>query len=160
MNIIFLDVDGVINSMRSLKEAYEKDHKPHSGVNYPFDKKCLKYLRFLVKETNSRIVITSSWRLLEDHLIKLLDTLEKYGLDKYVMESTPRLGSREEEIKEYLNICRFDASFVILDNEPMEELGAYAVKTDQETGLTEEDVKKAIKILLKQNQVKEFSCHR
>ena len=62
MNIIFLDIDGVLNSHRKLIEVYKKTHKPHSGYNYPFDEICLNNLKDLFEKTNSKIVITSSWR--------------------------------------------------------------------------------------------------
>ena len=37
MNVIFLDVDGVLNSINKLIEIYNKTHKSHSGYIYPFD---------------------------------------------------------------------------------------------------------------------------
>lgn len=37
MNIIFLDIDGVLNSINKLVETYNRTHKPHSGYSYPFE---------------------------------------------------------------------------------------------------------------------------
>ena len=45
MNIIFLDVDGVLNSRIKLIELYKKTGKPHSGTNFPFDETCLENLK-------------------------------------------------------------------------------------------------------------------
>lgn len=157
MNIVFLDVDGVLNSRNALIDAYLKEGKPHSCNNYPFDKQCLKNLRFLIRETNSKIVLTTKWRLEEDSLIKLFETLKKYDLDQHIIDSTPKLGEHEEEIKTYLSICKYNPSFVILDDSPMGELGMYAVQTDSEVGLTKDDVKKAIRILLSQKCQKEIT---
>lgn len=47
MNIIFLDVDGVLNSVNKLIETYKRTHKPHSGYSYPFDEVCLENLQLL-----------------------------------------------------------------------------------------------------------------
>ena len=66
MNLIFLDVDGVINSIKHLIEVYNETHKPHSGYSYPFDPNCLENLKRLVSETNSSLVISSTWRHSEE----------------------------------------------------------------------------------------------
>ena len=39
MNIIFLDVDGVLNSTSHLKVMCEKNKRPYSGYDYPFDER-------------------------------------------------------------------------------------------------------------------------
>lgn len=70
MNLIFLDIDGVLNSHRKLKEVYNRTKKPHSLYNYPFDEICLSNLKLLVETTNSKIVITSSWRKDEEGIKK------------------------------------------------------------------------------------------
>lgn len=62
MNIIFLDVDHVLNSLNKLIEVYKKTGRPHSGYAYPFDEKCLRNLKLIVQETDAKIVITSTWR--------------------------------------------------------------------------------------------------
>ena len=62
MNAIFLDVDGVLNSINKLKEVYNKTKKAHSGYNYPFDENALENLKEIVIKTNSKIIITSTWR--------------------------------------------------------------------------------------------------
>ena len=61
MNIIFCDVDGVLNSFNHLVEVYYLTGVPHSNFDYPFDDKCLNNLKLLVDD-NTRIVITSKWR--------------------------------------------------------------------------------------------------
>jgi hypothetical protein len=76
MNIIFLDIDGVLNSHRKLKEVYERTHKPHSGYNYPFDEICLSNLKVLVELTNSKLVITSSWRKDKKGIYKIIEALK------------------------------------------------------------------------------------
>ena len=103
MNIIFLDVDGVLNSINKLVEVYNKTKKSHSGYAYPFDETCLINLQRLVKETNSKLVVTSTWRRDEEGRQILLNVLRDYELDKEVIGYTPILGKkRGVEIKNYL----------------------------------------------------------
>ena len=147
MNIIFLDVDGVLNSINKLIEIYQITHKSHSGYSYPFDEKCLKNLQLLVKETNSKLVITSTWRKDKEGIKKLLSVLKEYDLDKEVIGFTPILnGRREIEINAYLNASRNISNFIILDNDyDMGMFLPYLVKTDSQVGLTIENVEEGIK---------------
>ena len=151
MNLIFLDVDGVINSVNNLIRVYNETHKPHSGYLYPFDSNCLENLKKLVIETNSSLVISSTWRLSTKGRNKLLQELKKYDLDKLVIGYTPFLGSsRGNEIKEFLSNfeCTFTPNFIILDDDSdMDDLLPFLVKTNRQVGLTKENVQQAIKKL-------------
>ncbi len=153
MNIIFLDVDGVINSVNNLIKVYNETHKSHSGYSYPFDSNCLENLKELVTETKSNLVISSTWRHSQKGMEKLLKVLSEYNLDKLVIGCTPVLGlSRGAEIKKYLSESKFDdiINFVILDDDrDMEDLLPYLVHTDKQVGLTKENVQQAIKKLTK-----------
>lgn len=155
MNIIFLDVDGVINSVNNLIKVYNETHKSHSAYNYPFDPNCLENLKELVIETNSSLVISSTWRHSKKGMKKLLEALNKYDLDKLVIGCTPSLGlSRGAEIKKYLSESIFseDINFVILDDDSdMEDLLPYLVHTNRQDGLTKENVQHAIKKLTRIN---------
>lgn len=149
MNIIFLDVDYVLNSTRKLKEVYNETGKPHSGYSYPFDERCMENLKRIVFETDSNIVITSVWRKTEEGRSVLLTELNKYGLDKYILGWTPVLNTkRGKEISSFLSGLKDSVKFVILDdNSDMGEYGPFLVKTDGKVGLTEENVKEAIEKL-------------
>lgn len=155
MNIIFLDVDGVINSVDNLIKVYHQTHKSHSLYNYPFDPNCLENLKELVVETKSSLVISSTWRHSEKGMEKLLEALNEYDLDKLVIGCTPVLGlSRGAEIKKYLSDSKFDdgIKFVILDDDrDMEDLLPYLVHTNRQVGLTKENVQQAIKKLTRSN---------
>lgn len=150
MNVIFLDVDYVLNSIRKLKEVYEMTGKPHSGKDFPFDETCMKNLKYIVEQTNASIVVTSNWRKYEDHKERLLEELEKYNLSSKVIGYTPDFGNRVLEIKEYLEILGENINFIILDDYAyMEDLVDYLVSTNAYTGLTEEDAQIAVKKLNK-----------
>ena len=146
MNIIFLDIDGVLNSHRKLKEVYEQTHTPHSGYNYPFDETCLQNLKYLVEQTNSKLVITSTWRKDKVGRQKIIEVLKAYELDKHILGYTPILNkSRGKEIKDYISRLSRQLNFIILDDDTdMEDLIDYLIKTNIQVGLTKDDVEKAI----------------
>lgn len=146
MNIIFLDVDGVLNSVGNLISTYNETHKPYSGHDYPFDVKCLTNLQKLVLLTKSKIVITSSWRKDGEGRKKLLNILREYNLDKEVIGYTPVLkSSRGLEIKSYLESLDMQPNFVIIDDDSdVDELIGFLIQTNIQTGLTEQNVLEAI----------------
>lgn len=147
MNIIFLDIDGVLNSHRKLKEVYEKTHKPHSGYNYPFDEICLNNLKRLVELTNSKLVITSTWRKDKEGRDKIIEALKDYQLDQSIIGYTPILNQpRGVEIQAYLSKLEHQPNFIILDDDTdMESLIDYLIKTNISVGLTKENVEEGIK---------------
>lgn len=151
MNIIFLDIDGVLNSHRKLIEVYNKTHKPHSGYNYPFDEICLNNLKRLVEVTNSKLVITSTWRKDKKGRDTLIKALKEYQLDQSIIGYTPILHQpRGIEIQAYLSTLEQQANFIILDDDTdMETLVNYLVKTNIKVGLTKENVEEGIKKLSK-----------
>ena len=148
MNIIFLDVDGVLNSKEKLIKVYNETHTAHSGYSYPFDENCLNNLQILINKTESKLVIISSWRKSKEGKRNLVKVLEEYKLDKEVIGYTPILNSpRSIEIKAYLNNCNLQRpNFIILDDESSDlgDLISYLVKTDSEVGLTSKNVEEAV----------------
>lgn len=139
MRVIFLDVDGVLNSLRDRFST-------ELVSEYHFD-----FLKELVDATDAKIVLSSSWRIgfnaMSQPEKNLLAKLESWGLEIY--DFTPIMtGSRGDEIREWLAINPVD-SFVILDDESdMEEFReTNLVQTNMNVGLQESDVLKAIKIL-------------
>ncbi len=148
MNIIFLDVDGVLNSQNKLIELYNKTHKSHSGMNFPFDENCFENLKILVEETNSKIVITSTWRKYQEKIKLLNSILDKYNLKQEVIGYIPILNQkREYEIKEYIKSNNVENFVIIDDIKDMNDLNEYLVITTYKTGLTKENVEQAEKIL-------------
>jgi hypothetical protein len=157
MNIIFLDVDGVINSQDNLRFVYAQTHRQMSGCNYPFDKRCLEHLKEIVEATDAYIVITSVWRRDPKHLKILIQKLEEFDLASRVIGLTPVLNkTRGEEIKAFLSTFSTPVNYVILDDDnDVQELEEHLVKTQCKTGLTSKETEIAIKKLVpnyKKNQ--------
>ena len=137
MKIIFLDVDGVLNSVQDrFSWTIESD-------------KHLILLACIVRRTDAKIVVSSSWRN-----CSLLDTLKKrlndFSMSVFGITGYNKNGIRGLEIKEWLDNHNDIESFVILDDEVFdikEHFPNNFVQTSMEVGLQKEDVEKCIAIL-------------
>lgn len=54
MKIIFLDIDGVLNSYYFLKIESTRFGRPLSAENFPFDPSCMNCLCYIIKETDAK----------------------------------------------------------------------------------------------------------
>lgn len=119
IKVVFLDIDGVLNSERFFKERNNK------GVD--LDESRFPLLKEIVESTNSKIVLSSSWRNLRgcDQYNQLPVMLSKYGMEIY--DYTPYLGAeRGKEIAQWIadNIdCNLE-KFIILDDDSF-DMGEY-----------------------------------
>ncbi len=114
MKVIFLDVDGVLNSDEYIKRTIKSNIQ---GIEKHVDVEKIKLLRQAIVQTNAKVVLTSSWRLtkMAQELIKLLIT---YGI---YADSTPYIrNERGLEIKQWLADNQNVEDFVILDDEIFE----------------------------------------
>ena len=139
MKVIFLDVDGVLNSAQ---DGY--------SIRLSTDSH-LRLLQRITKETGAKIVLSSSWWIGFTTASKnLLARFKEYGLE--LMDCTPELSSacRGDEIRKWLNDTDYTVeNFVILDDEAnMAEFAeTNLVQTDTNVGLQEKEVIKCIKML-------------
>jgi hypothetical protein len=145
MNIVFLDIDGVMNHanhfVRSNKHQLQ-EFCPRSEKN----------LKRIIQECDAKIVVSSTWRK-GDTLQSIRKWLfSHYDLETYVIGLTPILSYddiRGNEIKAYVeNAGHKITKFVILDDDKdMGELMDHLVQTDYRWGLTDEKCEEAIRIL-------------
>lgn len=137
MKLIFLDIDGVLVTTRSLMD----------GNEYRFDKECVKNLLEILTVTGAKIVISSSWR--EDRTLNQLKLLfENNGLGDNIIDITPIHGDHEirgSEIKAFLDRSdlKIDKFVIIDDEEEMGELAPFLVETNFKSGI-DECVKKQV----------------
>ena len=152
--IIFLDIDGVLNSVKYDRERTDKEGN--------IDETRMVLLKELVDSTNAEIVLSSSWRKHWsidddkcDHIgIDLNSTFQKYGLK--ISDKTPVLSALERsiEIQTWLDehLCEIQ-SFVIIDDMfgGWGPLANNLVKTDNHIGrgLEMKHVEMAKRVLLK-----------
>lgn len=151
MKIIFLDINGVLNSIKSRSKAYEISNDRDSLIRNSFDDNCMLVLKKLVLDTNSYIVVTSTWRKNREYYTIFLEVFKKYLPIERIIGTT-RIDSYEKrilEIKEYLTTCSYKISkFVILDdNNQMDDLIDHFVHIDSRYGLSDIDYENAFKIL-------------
>jgi hypothetical protein len=93
MKIIFLDFDGVLNHEKFYKERFEKRYE-EGAMSYPLseiDREAVENLNFLCKETDAKIVISSTWR--HSGLDYCKDALERSGFIGEIIDITPDLRS-------------------------------------------------------------------
>lgn len=147
MNIIFLDVDGVLNSEAKLIRIYNETHDMSLFNPIPFDEICLENLNTLVRETNSKLVVTSDWRKDPISTERLIKALKEFNLDKEIIGYTPVIQDvpRGTEINKFLLNLNYKPDFIILDDsKDMEDLLPYLIKTNARVGLTAQNVEEGI----------------
>lgn len=156
MKVIFLDVDGVLNS-----EKYYTEHMEDMMEN-PVDRECVRRLKQIVDATGAKIVLSSSWRggwskesgQTDAFCQKLVDTLAEYQLEIYDKTGNLDHGERGREIRHWIKHAPEKIeSFVILDDNDFQwrkyHLWKKWVQTDfSGGGLGEQDVKRAEEILM------------
>lgn len=165
MRLIFLDLDGVINSAESAaaiqvvtgRRVYPGPtfaEEPFTRENLNWSMKLVQNLKRLVEKTDAKIVISSAWREKFGWMGQFIEMFEAYGWnDAPVIGLTPTyLYNRGQEIDEWISKNGPVDSYVILDDNDdfSVDQKKHFVHTDNHTGLTDVDVKKAIRILIRQ----------
>lgn len=149
MKVLFLDIDGVLNS----KTFFEEDKAPHSwNETQEIDSKAVEILNTILNRVEDcYIVVSSTWRL-NSNVSRLKEIL--FGLGENVnriIDLTPVLAcsyERGHEISKWLSENEKVKSFVILDDDnDMGELLPFLVQTEWKIGLTSELADKAVKLL-------------
>lgn len=174
MNVVFLDIDGVLNSEKLCRQldAQHKELGHHEAcecyrLEHQIDGECVSRLNRIVAETNSKIVISSSWRLLLEPA-EIKRVLVEHGFVGEIIGETPDLPNerRETPFEERVGFESLDAltrgdeiqawltrnpgveRFVILDDcTDLAPVKNRHVHTDVEIGLTDEDVQLAINMM-------------
>jgi hypothetical protein len=170
MKLIFLDIDGVLNS-----ESSQMEFGRHYLNDIPA-KKHVKELDRIVQATGAHIVISSTWRRSVDcHVMGMLLYAQGLTLDScgVVQGSTPILYVEDNphkaevirgiEIKYYMDHLNDDITrpfktykklvtidnYVILDDDSdmLPEQMKHFVQTNSKEGLTPEKADEAIRIL-------------
>ena len=108
--IIFLDVDGPINTTTNITNRV-RERKPTSSYKVELPSYQLRNLSRIVSVTRSKIVLSSSWRLVDRRYVtgnisparaNLESQLNKFGMS--IFSQTPYVnGDRGVEITTWLN---------------------------------------------------------
>lgn len=149
MKVIFLDVDGVLNS----EEFLESNHK--EAIN----RASVSILKDIIDKTGAVVVLSSGWKLWFDENMmprdgyaqQLSDVLHEY--DIALFDKTPDFSTEEiraaktfskvkaQEITAWLHAHKIVRKYVVLDDLYLgvPEINAHLVKTDARIGITEQD---------------------
>lgn len=143
MKVIFLDFDGVITTLKS---------------KWRLDDEKMSLVKEICDKTGAKIVISSSWR------IKDVETTLKHAFGKdyddshYLLNSSMVVGITERpahtfrgtDIQKYLDTHPEIKNYVILDDDTdmLDSQKEHFINTDTYLGISKEDVKQAIEILM------------
>lgn len=135
MKVIFLDIDGVLNTNSNKEISNEK----------------LKLLSELVSKTGAEVVLSSSWRYGWNQPEKNKPGTRFYNLKQQfkdndiVIKETIGLDlTKSIQIKNYLSTNVID-KYVVLDDEPIDIVNL--VQTNGDVGLTQSDCQKVVLLL-------------
>jgi len=153
MKVIFLDIDGVLNCKTSKSKCQN-----YKGI----DNDKVKKLKQIVEQTDSRLILCSSWKKEWEKIDKELQDYSANYLDKklrkeklYILDKTCDNGNnRGKGILSWLNKHPNVDKYIILDDELFDYettgLLSYLVKTSYyEDGLNDGHVIQAIQMLNK-----------
>lgn len=144
MNIIFLGIDGVLNSRRFRRKAppTHPQHDPAPAI----EPAKVSLLNALSRLDNVGFVLTCDWR---DSLITI-PALRLAGFCGRVVGRTPRLPATDpwQEIDAWLAHDTHAINAVILDHRDMGALSDLQVCTDPDAGLTRYDAAEASYVLV------------
>ena len=172
MKVIFLDIDGVLNTTQTFIEI-RKEWKETGKRRIEIDLERVQYLKEIVDATGAKIVLSSAWRAFgkmtcdgvyqpkNEKMASLINIFAEYGLTIYDVTPRDPKGWRENEISAWLKDKEVE-SFIILDDDSYDlqsflhkELIKTSITKDDEMitnmnpviGLCENHVKEAIEIL-------------
>lgn len=164
MNIIFLDIDGVLNSLNHFINMHSKVLELYENKNYnnsnelklkrvmmDIDINKVNILKDIVEETNSNVVIISSWKTLG---------VFPYVKDKLIDMGIPIIGVTKDDngyrgkgIKNYIKENNI-TNYIVIDDEVFDDydgeiLGKLIKTSFYDDGLEEKHKAKAINKLNK-----------
>ena len=135
MKVIFLDIDGVLNTNSDREISNDK----------------LKLLSELVSKTGADVVLSSSWRnWWNNHKTNIPGSFITRWKKQFLDNNISITLTTELECPKNLSIEKFIIQhdvkrYVVLDDEPIDT--GNLVKTDAEQGLTQSDCLKAYQLL-------------
>jgi hypothetical protein len=138
MKVVFLDIDGVLNTSKLIR-SFGGDH---------IDPVLTALFARIVKETDSKIVLSSTWRIETRNKLLVEAALAQHGLELFgstpvIKREWPEWTQRRDEISAWLEGNEVD-KFAIIDDFPDAEIEGSFFQTDEKIGLTAEMAEKVI----------------
>lgn len=139
MKILFLDIDGVLNSVRSCHAFKGYPHSFDEFYDYTkpkqFDHVAIALIQNLCEVTGAKIVLSSSWR----KLFTVKEVADALRLP--IIDATPDShdGFRGREIERWLDLNPEVSHYAIVDDDSdmtIEQKNGHFVQTDGFEGLS------------------------
>lgn len=161
MKVLFLDIDGVLNCVYPTPSD-DNEWVDLDEWRYGLNPQLVARLRFIIANTDCKIVISSSWRHHTNYAPYqpnrnwrdvLAEKLHRTRDEVFAGETTmDKQGRRGVEILQWLSDHPTN-SFCVVDDEVVDILpyidNSKVVKTDMKYGLTIEDARRIIDVLNK-----------
>ncbi|CAB4196772.1 hypothetical protein UFOVP1290_292 [uncultured Caudovirales phage] len=162
IKLIFLDIDGVLNSNRYMKSPQyfdeTKDYDPrgmeiiNKAHHTHLNPEAVRLVNLLVDKTGAEVILSSTWRN-RYSIDEMNAMLSMRGATFKIVGITPVFFSfrgRGGEIKDFLEDLDGEITFVILDD--INQFHDYGfdeqfIQTTEEDGLTMAHIERAIKVL-------------
>lgn len=150
IKVIFLDVDGVLNSRRYMVRLNgEFNCVPKYKQIDPI---LAKRLNKITDATGAYLVLSSTWRILFKRIVEIRELFAKAGVTGNFLGSTPiDNNKRGMQIAEWMDkhssIYPIEKFIILDDDSDMEHLISSLIQTDNRYGLTYSNVNQAIKAL-------------
>jgi hypothetical protein len=153
--ILFLDIDGVLNSVKFMKARHEAGER---NVGHALDPTAVAQLQRVVDETGCEIVLSSTWRLIHS-LSDMRGMLIAAGMRHPVplIDKTPCLDRRHgsievnpgrgKEVQAWIDMRMFTGPFCCIDDDTDFMPHQNLVRTDHMEGMTAEHADRCIEIL-------------
>ena len=144
MKVLFLDIDGVVNSLRTCHAYGNYPHNVDEEQLKLFDHTALKLIRNICNAYDIKIVLSSCWRNCKEFV-----DMPK-ALDLPIIDKTPqKLSSiRGEEIQMWLREHPEVTQYVIVDDDSdmLPTQRKRFVRTDRQEGLSFKNYRKICKL--------------
>ena len=161
--VIFLDIDGVLNS-----SFWNAGHQKEISAGMLIDLEKIRLLGKLVRNTKAEIILHSGWKFWFDPDLKplckeaayLQRQMQREGL--MIAGTTPDHSTEEIRISKKFSLVKAGEilawldehkgvdRWIVLDDLDLHDprIEIHQLRTDPDTGLTEEDVQRAEAVLL------------
>lgn len=151
MNIIFLDIDGVLN-------GHERHDNGYRGMRAD----CVAEFNRLLRELPGwRIVISSAWRYLAfncgytvagfESLLLTHGVSCKGRIEGWTREDSPEVDQRIDQIRDWISANKVD-QYLILDDMPIGGVDQRLYRTKSDRGLTSRDVDRILRFFVGKEQ--------
>jgi hypothetical protein len=152
--IIFLDIDGVLNSTEWSESRPLRDFIPPRLAQQAFDEEridlnCVELLRTVVQLTGARLVMTSTWRR-RIGVSEFVRLFALYGWNEApVIGVTPRIAGliRGDEVEAWLSNNDYAGPYVCVDDDDDFRIGQPLIQTNREVGMTRLDAERCVEVL-------------